>query len=341
MEKILPESKMIEMYEMMLKIRFFEEKAILLFRSGIIGGAVHPSVGQEAVAAGTCANLSNSDYITSTHRGHGHCIAKGADINRMMAELIGKSDGYCKGKGGSMHICDPSIGILGSNGIVGGGLPIAAGAAFKIKYKNEKRLVVCFFGDGAANQGVFHESLNMAAIWKLPVIFICENNMWAISMRSDYATAGESIGSRACAYGMPGKTINGNDVLEVYDVVREAAERCLAGHGPTLIECKTYRIEGHFVGDPRVYCDKSEIKEWKEKCPILAFEDHLIKINIITQRDISRMRENIKALVEEAVIFAEKSPFPNLDALNEDVFDIVGGEDGTGKGSGFETYNLF
>lgn len=309
------------MYEKMLLIRAFEERAIRLFRSGVIGGAVHPSIGQEAVAVGSCENLKVEDYITSTHRGHGHSIAKGADINRMMAELVGKATGYCKGKGGSMHICDTSIGILGSNGIVGAGIPIAVGAAFKLKYRNEKgRVVVCFFGDGAANQGVFHESINMAAIWKLPVVFICENNQWAISTRSDYASSGESIGARACAYGIPGKVVNGNDLLEVYDTVGKAVGRARSGEGPTLLECRTYRIEGHFVGDPLVYCDKKEVEEWKTRCPILLFEDHLKKEELIKEDAASRMKEKSKKLVDEAVKFAEESPYPPLDTLEQDVY---------------------
>jgi pyruvate dehydrogenase E1 component alpha subunit len=316
------EEKLLYMYGKMLLIRFFEQKAVELFRNGTIGGAVHPSIGQEAVAVGVCANLDSSDYITSTHRGHGHCIAKGADVNQMMAELVGKAGGYCRGKGGSMHICDPSIGILGSNGIVGGGLPIAVGAAYKIKYKNEsRRVVVCFFGDGAVNQGSFHEAINMASIWRLPVVFVCENNMWAISTRSEYATAGESIGARACAYGIPGMVLNGNDILEVYENVKKAVDRCRERKGPSLIECRTYRIEGHFVGDPRIYCDREEVKEWKKKCPILAFENHLLDKHIITQEKMERMRAHAEHSIEKAVSFAQESPFPRIETLHEDIYE--------------------
>jgi len=318
---MLPPEKLIDMYEKMLTIRFFEERAVFLFRSGVIGGAVHPSIGQEAVAVGTCENLSREDFITSTHRGHGHCIAKGGDIRRMMCEIIGKSDGYCKGKGGSMHIADRSIGILGSNGIVGAGIPIAVGAAFRNKYKQESdRVVVCFFGDGGANQGSFHESLNMAAIWKLPVIFLCENNVWAISTRSDYASSGKSIGERGCAYGIPGALIDGNDVLSVYATVKEAVGRCRSGEGPTLLECKTYRIEGHFVGDPRVYCKKEEVEDWKKRCPILAFEDYLFKNKMLTEEDSKSIRERVREKIEDAVQFAQNSPFPSIDTLEKDVY---------------------
>jgi pyruvate dehydrogenase E1 component alpha subunit len=318
---MLQPEKLIDMYEKMLTIRSFEEKAVFLFRSGVIGGAVHPSIGQEAVAVGTCENLSREDFVTSTHRGHGHCIAKGGDIRKMMCEIIGKSDGYCKGKGGSMHIADRSIGILGSNGIVGAGIPIAVGAAFRNIYKKESnRVVVCFFGDGGANQGSFHESLNMAAIWRLPVVFLCENNVWAISTRSDYASSGKSIGERACAYGIPGAVIDGNDVLAVYDAVNEAVGRCRSGEGPMLLECKTYRIEGHFVGDPRVYCKKEEVEDWKKRCPILAFEDYLFKNKMLTEEDSKSIRERVREKIEDAVQFAQNSPFPSIDTLEEDVY---------------------
>jgi len=288
---MLQPEKLIDMYEKMLTIRSFEEKAVFLFRSGVIGGAVHPSIGQEAVAVGTCENLSREDFVTSTHRGHGHCIAKGA------------------------------IGILGSNGIVGAGIPIAVGAAFRNIYKKESnRVVVCFFGDGGANQGSFHESLNMAAIWRLPVVFLCENNVWAISTRSDYASSGKSIGERACAYGIPGAVIDGNDVLAVYDAVNEAVGRCRSGEGPTLLECKTYRIEGHFVGDPRVYCKKEEVEDWKKRCPILAFEDYLFKNKMLTEEDSKSIRERVREKIEDAVQFAQNSPFPSIDTLERDVY---------------------
>jgi TPP-dependent pyruvate/acetoin dehydrogenase alpha subunit len=313
---------LIGMYEKMLLIRYFEEKAVALFRDGTIGGAVHPSIGQEAVAVGVCAHLDTDDYITSTHRGHGHHIAKGADIGRMMAELIGKESGYCRGKGGSMHICDPSIGILGSNGIVGAGMPIAVGAAFKIKYRHEqRRMVVCFFGDGGANQGSFHESLNMAAIYNLPVLFVCENNRWAISTRSEYATSGKGISNRSCAYGIPGILADGNDVVDVYRKTAEAVERCRRGKGPSLVECRTYRIEGHFVGDPRVYCSREEVEDWKKKCPILAFEHYLLSEQVMEAREIEGRREHARRLVDEAVAFADNSPFPAVQSLKEDVYE--------------------
>lgn len=324
---MLKTEQLVRMYERMLLIREFEARAILLFKSGVIGGAVHPSIGQEAVAVGVCTHLEKKDCITSTHRGHGHSIAKGADINRMMAELVGKATGYCRGKGGSMHISDPSIGILGSNGIVGAGIPIAVGAAYKLQYGDEKgRVVVCFFGDGAANQGVFHEGINMAAIWGLPIVFVCENNVWAISTRSDYASSGKSIGNRACAYGIPGKTIDGNDLLTVYDASGEAIDRARSGGGPTLIECRTYRVEGHFVGDPRVYCDKSEVEEWKKLCPIRRLESSLLAQGTLDEQKITGMKEEAKQLVDGAVRFAEESPFPPLQALTRDVYGTEGSE---------------
>jgi TPP-dependent pyruvate/acetoin dehydrogenase alpha subunit len=246
----LSNEKLIEMYRTMKKIREFETKAAELFAEGSIPGFVHLYIGEEAVATGVCANLKDSDYITSTHRGHGHIIAKGGDLKYMFAELFGKATGYCKGKGGSMHIADADRGILGANGIVGAGHNIAVGAGLSAKYRGTDQVCVCFFGDGSTNQGTFHESLNLASIWKLPVIFVCENNLYGISMHQSRHQAIQDVADRAVAYNIPGVVVDGNDVLAVYEAAKEAIDRARNGQGPTLIECKTYRQRGHFEGDP-------------------------------------------------------------------------------------------
>ena len=255
------------LYASMYKIRRFEQEAVKLFHNKELPGWLHSYIGEEAVAVGVCASLNRDDYITSTHRGHGHCIAKGADLKRMMAELYGKETGYCKGKGGSMHIADFSIGILGANGIVGGGIPIATGTALASQYLEDGRVTVCFFGDGASNQGGFHESLNLASLWKLPVVYVCENNLYAeTTPQADHQPI-RDIADRAKSYNMPGVIVDGNDVFAVYEKANKAVERARAGRGPTLIECKTYRYRGHWEGDPEVYRTKEEVKEWKKRSP--------------------------------------------------------------------------
>ncbi|MDH5532610.1 MAG: thiamine pyrophosphate-dependent dehydrogenase E1 component subunit alpha, partial [Candidatus Bathyarchaeota archaeon] len=236
---------MIEVYRKMLEIRRFEEKVYDLYGENLVPGTIHLYAGQEAVAAGVCANLRSDDYITSTHRGHGHCIAKGAQLKRVMAEILGKKTGYCSGKGGSMHIADFSIGMLGATAVVGAGLPIAAGAGLSIRLRKTDQVVACFFGEGASNQGTFHEGINMAAIWKLPVLFVCENNLYAMGTRQSIVMAIENVADRATAYGIPGVVVDGNDVMAVYEAAREAVERARSGKGPTLMECKTYRHKGH------------------------------------------------------------------------------------------------
>jgi len=241
----LPKTKLIEIYRKMLEIRHFEEKVFDLYGQNLVLGTIHLYAGQEAVAVGVCANLRKDDYVTSTHRGHGHCIAKGARLDKTMAEILGKKTGYCKGKGGSMHIADFSIGMLGATAVVGAGIPIAAGAGLSIKLRGTDQVVACFFGDGASNQGTFHEGINIASVWKLPVIFVCENNLYAMGTRQSIVMAIENIADRAVAYGIPGVVVDGNNVLAVHEATQKAVERARKGEGPTLIECKTYRLKGH------------------------------------------------------------------------------------------------
>lgn len=314
----------LDMYTKMNKIRKFEERVSELFAQGKILGFVHLYIGEEATAVGVCENLTDKDYITSTHRGHGHLIAKGGGLKFMMAELYGKVTGYCKGKGGSMHIADVQKGILGANGIVGGGLPIACGAGLSAKLRGTDQVTVCFFGDGASNQGTFHEALNIASIWKLPVVFVCENNLYGISMRQDKHQAIADIADRAMAYGFPGVTVDGNDVLAVYEAAREAVKRAREGAGPTLIECKTYRWRGHFEGDPTVYRPKEEVEEWMERDPIPRLARYILDNNIATEEELKEIEENIIRELEEAVKFAEESPYPEETSAVEDVYtDLV------------------
>ena len=258
-----------DIYRTMLRIRRFEEKVGELFTQGKIWGAVHLYTGQEAIATGACAALNKDDYITSTHRGHGHCIAKGGQLHKMMAEIFGRVNGYCKGKGGSMHIADMEAGILGANGIVGAGIPIAVGAALAAKYRATGQVSLAFFSDGASNTGSFHEAVNLSAVLKLPAIFVCENNQWAVSTSARYSVPIQNIADRAAAYNMPGKTVDGNDVLAVYTAVKEAVDRARNSGGPSLVEAKTYRWEGHYRGDPEVYRSRDEVAEWrKQRDPI-------------------------------------------------------------------------
>ena len=262
--KKYPKEMLLDMYKTMLSIRAFETKAAECFTKGMLAGNIHLCIGQEAVPTGACYALEPEDYMTSTHRGHGHCIAKGAELDKALAELMGKATGYCKGRGGSMHIADLSVGNLGANAIVGGGIPIAVGAALAIKKQGRKNVAVSFFGDSASNEGTFHEALNMAAIWKLPVIFVCENNGFGISVPQWQSTAVQDISVRAKAYGIPGYTGFGNDVNEVDKLFMKAKKRALDGEGPTLLEFKTYRFRGHWTGDPEPYRTREEVKDWKE-----------------------------------------------------------------------------
>jgi pyruvate dehydrogenase E1 component alpha subunit len=313
-------TKLVDMYWKMLLIRHFENAVVKLFYERHIRGSTHVYLGQEAIAVGACAALEDKDLITSTHRGHGHCIAKGGEPKKMMAELLGKATGYCKGKGGSMHIADFSKGMLGANGVVGGSIPIAVGAALASQYAGTGQVVICFFGDGALNQGSFHESANLAAIWKLPVVFICENNLYALSTKVDYAFAINDLAQRAIAYGFPGVSVDGNDVLAVYETVSEAVRRARSGEGPTLVIANTYRWEGHMVGDPMVYRSKEEVEEWKKKDPLARFEKLLLSQGIIDVKKIKEMKADAERIIQEAVEFALQSPEPPLETLYEDVY---------------------
>ncbi|CDZ74589.1 Pyruvate dehydrogenase E1 component subunit alpha [Peptoniphilus sp. ING2-D1G] len=313
-----------DMYRTMLKIRKFETRAKDLFAEGKIQGFVHLYIGEEAVATGACANLNPDDYITSTHRGHGHIIAKGGDMKYMMAELFGRETGYCKGKGGSMHIADATKGILGANGIVGAGQNIAVGAGTAIKYKGTDQVCVCFFGDASTNQSTFHEALNLASIWKLPVIFVCENNGYGISVSQKRHQAITDISIRAKSYNMPGITVDGNDVFAVYEAVKEAVSSARKGHGPSLIECKTYRQRGHFEGDMTVYRSDEELEFWIKKDPIPRMEKYLLENNIFTDEEIEEENKIVDEMIKEAEEFANNTPFPKEESALEDVYtDLV------------------
>lgn len=316
----LTSEQLIDMYVTMNRIRTFENRVAELFAAGKIPGFVHLYVGEEAVATGVCANLTDRDYITSTHRGHGHLIAKGGDIKRMMAELFGKKTGYCKGKGGSMHIADLDLGIMGANGIVGGGPPLAAGAALACQYLGTDSVAVCFFGDGASNQGTTHEAMNLATCWKLPVVFINENNMYGISSCTINSMCVPNIADRAAAYDMPGVVVDGNDVVAVQEASAEAINRAREGRGPSLIECKTYRHRGHFEGDPCAYRDNAELEEWKEKDPIPRLEKKLLEMGMLTVKKVEEIAASLKNDLAAAEKFAEESPFPNVSELTEDVY---------------------
>ncbi|NLJ48627.1 MAG: pyruvate dehydrogenase (acetyl-transferring) E1 component subunit alpha [Candidatus Atribacteria bacterium] len=308
------------MYKDMIRIRRFEETVSDLFSQDKIRGTTHLYIGEEAVAVGACNAIHSDDYITSTHRGHGHCIAKGATLREMMAELFGKMTGYCKGKGGSLHIADLNAGNLGANGIVGGGIPIATGSGLTSKYKKTGKVTVCFFGDGASNTGAFHEAVNMAATWKLPVVFVCENNLYAMSTPVREAFPILDIAERGQAYGMPGIVVDGMDVLAVMEAVEQAAERARRGEGPTLIECKTYRYLGHSKNDPRAYRTKDEEKQWKERDAIKRFRKWLLENTIATEEEIQTIDEEVENEITEAVEFADSSPYPPLEEIVKDVY---------------------
>lgn len=313
---------LVGMYRNMCRIRRFEEKVSELFAAGRIPGFVHVYIGEEAVAVGACSALRKDDYITSTHRGHGHCIAKGGDLKYMMAELFGKDTGYCKGKGGSMHIADVDLGILGANGIVAAGIPIAVGAGLSAKLRGTDQVAVSFFGDGASNRSTFHEGINLAAIWKLPVIFLCENNLYAQTTPAWAETSVENIADRAVGYSIPGKITDGNDVMAVYSTVAEAVKQAREGDGPTLIECKTYRWRGHFEGDPQKYRNREEVKEWMKRDPIKRLGIQLTKQDILTKEGLREIDDAVMQEVEEAVTFAESSLYPKPEEALEDVYSL-------------------
>jgi TPP-dependent pyruvate/acetoin dehydrogenase alpha subunit len=311
----------LDLYRTMVTIRRFETMAGELFAAGRIPGFIHLSIGQEASAVGVCSCLRADDYLTTTHRGHGHMIAKGADLKKMAAELFGKKTGYCRGKGGSMHIADFSIGILGANGVVAGGLPIIAGAGFSIKMRKTDQAAVCFFGDGAANRGPVHEVMNMASVWKLPIVFVIENNQYASTTAQQDACSIDDICIRAAGYDMPGVTVDGNDVLQVRQAALQAVARARKGEGPSLIENKTYRIKGHFEGDPQKYRTGEEIKGWQsQKDPIKRFAVFLAVQNVLTPDLDRQIQDEAAARLKDALAFAENSPFPEPREAMEDLF---------------------
>ena len=299
-----------EMFRRMTLVREFELRSIEERRGGLIPGFIHSCVGQEATAVGACLALNLDDVITSTHRGHGHLIGKGGDPKYMMAELAARSLGYCNGRGGSLHIADFELGILGANGIVGGGLPIAAGAALGFKMRGEPRLALAFFGDGATNEGSFHEAANQAGVWKLPVIFFCENNLYGEGMAIARSTPIEDLAVRAAGYGFPGVIVDGNNVMAVYEAVKSAAERARRGEGPTFIEAKTYRWRGHYEGDPQVYRTLQEIEEWKKRDPIATFRNQLLAEGILNDGQLEEIQGEVFVRLDDAVAFAAAAEKP-------------------------------
>lgn len=309
--------------EALNSIRSFEEAVDGLFARGLMHGTMHLSIGQEAVATGVCAALRESDFITSTHRGHSHCIAKGADLTRMMAELLAKQTGYCRGRGGSMHIADSKTGNLGANGIVAGGIPIATGAALAQKMKNLDNVVVSFFGDGATNEGAFHEALNLAAVWQLPVIFVCENNKYGMSNSTEFSMHIGHIADRGAAYGIPAVTIDGNDVDAVYQAAKTAVDLARAGGGPTLIEAETYRHKGHSKSDKNLYRTKDEIDSWKLKDPIGKFEHLCLEKGTLSQTEIDQISTKVRESIREAIRSASEAPDSSPDELLSSVFRVA------------------
>ncbi len=314
---------LIHMYTEMLTIRRFEERVAEDYQNGTIPGVVHSYIGQEAVAVGVCANLRADDRIVSNHRGHGHCIAKGADLKRMMAEIYGKRTGYCKGKGGSMHIADFSIGMMGANGIVAAGLPIAVGTALAAQLEGEDRVSVVFFGDGACGEGEFHESLNLASIWKLPIIFACENNLYGVNMHVRNAMPVKDIAERASAYAMPGTIVDGNDLVAVYETTEKEVARVRSGEGPGLLEFKTFRWRAHFESDaiPDLR-PPEEIEAWKEKCPIASLQRRLLGTGILDRKELERINAQVMSRVEDTVKYAVESPLPNPEDALEGIFSV-------------------
>ena len=312
--------KMLWAYERMLLIRKFEDKVHELFAVGKVPGFVHLYAGEEAVAVGVCAALRDDDFITSTHRGHGHCIAKGVEVRGMMAELFGKATGVCKGKGGSMHIADVDKGMLGANGIVGGGLPLACGSALMAKVKKTNQVAACFFGDGASNQGTFHEALNLAAIWKLPVVFACENNGYAESTSTDYSMNIKNVADRAIGYGMPGVVADGMDFFAVYEKAEEAVERARRGQGPTLIEAKTYRYYGHYEGDAMKYRTREEEQSYHARDVLESFKRKVTAEKLLELAELETLEKKAQAEIDEAIAFAEASPYPNPEECLKDVY---------------------
>jgi pyruvate dehydrogenase E1 component alpha subunit len=335
---MLSRKRRLEMLRRMTRIRQFEERLGGLYdyesylrkgdttgdeydfaSKGVIAGAIHLSCGQEAAEVGICAALRRDDYVTSTHRGHGHCIAKGADLGPMMAELLGREDGYSRGCGGSMHIFCPDIGMLGGNGIVGAQIPLATGAAFSAKYRGTKQVAVAFFSEGASNQGTLHEALNLAALWKLPVLFVCENNLYAATTFSTIALATPDVADRAFGFGIPGVIVDGQDVLAVYDVAARAVARARAGRGPTLIECKTYRFYSHCGAAGRKHNNPEELQRWLPRDPIALFERRLLAERVVTAAALQALQQEVQAEVDAAVDFAKASPVLRFSAMPAEV----------------------
>lgn len=316
----LTREQLLDALSKMLLIRAFEETAEQLYFQGLIHGTMHLSIGQEGSATGAILALRPDDYILSTHRGHGHCIAKGAQASGMMAEFMGKETGYCRGRGGSMHIADVSTGNLGANGIVAGGVPMAAGVGLSIQMQKQNRVILVFFGDGAANEGAFHESLNIASIWKLPVIYFCENNQYGMSMSVKRAMNIEDISQRACAYGIPGVTVDGNDLIAVYDAAREAVDRARRGEGPTLIEAKTYRWKGHSKSDKQRYRTKEEVAAWKAKDPIARLVKRMKAAGWLSDEELAELKTATDRTIQEAIEFAKQSPDPDPSQILEGVY---------------------
>jgi len=313
--------QLLDLYRGMLRLREFELKVQELYRKGMLPGFVHLYIGEEAVATGVCSNLRPDDLVYSTHRGHGHAVAKGVPARFVMAELWGKTTGSSAGRGGSMHMYAPEYGFMGTNGIVGAGIPLATGAALSAKLRKSGQVVVTFFGDGAVNSGSFHEGLNFGAVWNLPVVYVCENNLYATEMAFRRATKNTSVQSRAAAYKMPGIEVNGSDVTAVYEAAREAIERARAGGGPTLIEAKTYRFGGHHEGDPGTdYRTREEVEEWKSRDPIKTLPEKLLASEAVTPDVIAGIKEEVQRWLEDAVQFAKDSPEPSPSTLLDHVF---------------------
>jgi TPP-dependent pyruvate/acetoin dehydrogenase alpha subunit len=310
-DKKYSKKTLLNIYTVMKQIRLFEETAFRFFQEDRLRGSVHLCIGQEAISASIIELLDDDDYITSTHRGHGHGIAKSRDLKSAFAELMGKETGFCRGRGGSMHICDLEKGNLGANAIVGAGLPIAVGGALAQKMRGTDRVTVPFFSDGASNQGTFHESLNLASVWKLPVIFVCENNGFGISVPVSQSTAVKDIAVRASGYDMVGYVVDGNDVFSILNAFEKALARARAGEGPSLIEAKTYRWKGHWTGDPEVYRTREEVAAWMEKCPIKRFREYLLENKVVKEPELEAIDEQVAADVAEAAQFALDSPEPD------------------------------
>jgi len=316
----LTSEQMIDVYETMVKIRMFEDKVAELFAEGKVPGFVHLYAGEEAIAAGVCIHLTERDYITSTHRGHGHCIAKGVNINSMMAEVYGKANGACKGKGGSMHIADVEKGMLGANGIVGAGGPLACGPGLMAKTLGTDQVTVCFFGDGAAEQGTMHEAMNLACCWTLPLVFVCENNGYAESTPCSYHCAAKNISDRAVAYDMPGVTVDGTDLFAIYETAEEAIDRARRGEGPSLIECRGFRYYGHFEGDAILYMTEEEKEHNRARDPIDNFKKRGLERRLLSEAQIAEVDTRVAAIIKEAVEFAEESAWPDSEEVFTDVY---------------------